>query len=181
MKLKIQKLHENAIIPQYAHPDDSGMDLCSIDDYLLPVGGRKLFKLGLSIQLPPGTEGQVRPRSGLAAKHGIGFPTMKFVSWDDCPGTFKGQVLLSNTIGTIDEGYRGELGVILENRGEKPFHVTPGMKIAQLVIIPVFRPEVEVVDSLTDTERGDGGFGSTGLLTADQLAYVHACLNVSHD
>jgi dUTP pyrophosphatase len=163
LTLKIQKLTEDAIVPQYAHPDDSGMDLCSINSYLLPVGGRKLFKIGISIQLPPGTEAQIRPRSGLALKNGIGFPTTKYVSWDDCPETFKGQILLTNTIATIDEGYRGELGVILENRGEKPFMVEKGMKIAQMVIYPVLRPEIEIVSTLTETERGAGGFGSTGV------------------
>ncbi len=163
MLLKIQKLHEDAVVPQYAHSNDSGMDLCSIEDYLLPVGGRKLFKVGISIQLPPGTEAQIRPRSGLALKNGIGFPMVKYVSWDDCPNTFKGQVLLTNTIATIDEGYRGELGVILENRGEKPFEVTKGMRIAQMVICPVLHPKIEVVDNLSETERGTGGFGSTGV------------------
>lgn len=152
MKLKIQKLHTDAIVPQYAHTDDSGMDLCSIEELTIPVGGRKLVKTGISIQLPAGTEAQVRPRSGLALKQGIS---------------------ITNAPGTIDEGYRGEVGVILENRGDRPLEVTKGMKIAQMVIAPVLRPEVEVVDALTDTERGDGGFGSTGLLSEHDKQWLN--------
>lgn len=140
--LKIQKLHEDAIVPQYAHPDDSGMDLFSIEDFTIPVGGRKLVKTGISIQLPPQTEGQVRPRSGLALKYGV---------------------TVTNAPGTIDEGFRGEIGAILENRGDSPFHIEKGMKIAQLVVVPVVRPQIEVVEALTETLRSVNGFGSTGL------------------
>lgn len=142
MILKIQKLHKDAIVPQYAHPDDSGMDLYALEPAVVPVGGRKLVKTGISIQLPLGTEAQVRPRSGLALKHGIS---------------------ITNAPGTVDEGYRGDVGVILENRGSDPFIVDRGMKIAQLVIAPVLRPQIEVVEDLSETERGAGGFGSTGV------------------
>jgi len=140
--LKIQKLTDDAIVPQYAHLDDSGMDLFAVESAVIPVGGRKLIKTGISIQLLPATEAQVRPRSGLALKHGIS---------------------VTNAPGTVDEGYRGEIGVILENRGEMPFGVEKGMKIAQLVIAPVLRPQIEVVKDLSTTQRGSGGFGSTGV------------------
>jgi len=140
--LKIQKLTDDAIVPQYAHLDDSGMDLFAVESAVIPVGGRKLIKTGISIQLLPATEAQVRPRSGLALKHGIS---------------------VTNAPGTVDEGYRGEIGVILENRGEMPFGIEKGMKIAQLVIVPVLRPQIEVVKDLSTTQRGSGGFGSTGV------------------
>lgn len=142
MILKIQKLTDDAIVPQYAHLDDSGMDLFAVESAVIPVGGRKLIKTGISIQLLPATEAQVRPRSGLALKHGIS---------------------VTNAPGTVDEGYRGEIGVILENRGEMPFGIEKGMKIAQLVIVPVLRPQIEVVKDLSTTQRGSGGFGSTGV------------------
>ena len=142
MILKIQKLTDDAIVPQYAHLDDSGMDLFAVESAVIPVGGRKLIKTGISIQLLPATEAQVRPRSGLALKHGIS---------------------VTNAPGTVDEGYRGEIGVILENRGEMPFGIEKGMKIAQLVIAPVLRPQIEVVKDLSTTQRGSGGFGSTGV------------------
>jgi dUTP pyrophosphatase len=140
--LKIQKLAEDAIVPSYAHSDDSGMDLYAVEPAVIPVGGRKLIKTGISIQLPPNTEAQVRPRSGLALKHGIS---------------------VTNAPGTVDEGYRGEIGVILENRGQSSFNVGKGMKIAQMVIMPVIRPQIQVVNDLSETERGQCGFGSTGV------------------
>jgi dUTP pyrophosphatase len=96
---------------------------------------------GITIELPPGTEAQVRPRSGLAAKHGV---------------------TVLNAPGTIDEGYRGEVGVILINHGAAPFEVTPGMRIAQLVVQRRLEIAVVEVDALTATARGAGGFGSTG-------------------
>jgi dUTP pyrophosphatase len=94
------------------------------------------------MELPKGTEAQMRPRSGLALKHGISLP---------------------NTPGTIDEGYRGELGVILINHGTEPFEIVPGMRIAQMVIAPVLHVTVQEVADLTETARGTGGFGSTGV------------------
>lgn len=142
MKLKILKLHESAIIPKYEHPNDAGLDLVSIDELELPTGESRLIHTGISIELPQGTEAQIRPRSGLALKN---------------------QITVLNTPGTVDEGYRGEIGVILINHGKKPFRVTKGMKIAQMVITPVIRVEVEEVDSLSNTSRGTSGFGSTGI------------------
>ena len=143
MKLKIRKIHESAILPSYAHQGDAGMDLFSVDEVEIAAGDITLIHTGIIIELPPGTEAQVRPRSGLALKH---------------------SVTVLNTPGTIDEGYRGEVGVILINHGKSPFKVIKGMKIAQMVIKPVFYVEVEEVNELTQTSRGQGGFGSTGVL-----------------
>jgi dUTP pyrophosphatase len=141
MKLKIKKLHPAAITPAYAHPGDAGMDLCAIDELEIAAGDTALVHTGITIELPPGTEAQVRPRSGLALKHSI---------------------TVLNTPGTIDEGYRGEICVILINHGKHPFHVVQGMRIAQMVIKPVLYMEIEESDELTQTVRGQGGFGSTG-------------------
>jgi len=142
MKLKIKKLTDSATVPSYAHTGDAGLDLHAADSYRLSPGEAKLIRTGLAIELPPNTEAQVRPRSGLAINH---------------------QVTVLNSPGTIDEGYRGELGVILINHGKTLFEIQEGMKIAQLVVKPIFRVEVEVVDELSDTKRGQGGFGSTGV------------------
>lgn len=142
MKLFIKKIHENAIIPEYAHHNDSGLDLFSVEDVSIPKGEVRLVKTGIVIELPANTEAQVRPRSGLALKNGI---------------------TVLNTPGTIDEGYRGEVGVILINHGNSVFEIKQGMKIAQMVVMPVIRVEIEEVNELTDTKRGEGGFGSTGL------------------
>ena len=141
MELLIEKVNELAQIPLYAHPGDAGMDICSVDKVCIKPGETKLIKTGIKIQLPPNTEAQIRPRSGLALKNGI---------------------TVLNTPGTIDEGYRGEIGVILINHGKKEFSVDVGMKIAQMVIQPVLRVHVKQVNRLSDTERGEGGFGSTG-------------------
>lgn len=140
--LKVKRLHPAARLPHYAHPGDAGMDLYAIDAHELPPAASLLVRTGLAIELPPGTEGQVRPRSGLALKH---------------------QITVLNTPGTIDAGYRGEVGVILINHGSKPFHIDAGMKIAQLVIQRVHSARVEEVAELSDTARGAGGFGSTGV------------------
>ncbi len=143
MILKIKKINENAIIPCYAHPGDSGMDLYSIEDKVINPGETTLVKTGLTIQLPPNTEAQIRPRSGLALKNSI---------------------TVLNTPGTIDEGYRGEIGIILINHGKEPFVVTRQMRIAQMVIKPTLTVEIIEVNELTDTSRNTGGFGSTGTL-----------------
>ncbi len=142
MTVLFQKIAENAIIPTYAHPGDAGMDICSCEHASLKPGERKLIKTGFKMQLPPQTEAQIRPRSGLAIKHGIS---------------------LLNTPGTIDEGYRGELGIIMINLGHSHFLIEPGMRIAQMVIAPVLKVEVAEVEELSETTRGEGGFGSTGV------------------
>jgi dUTP pyrophosphatase len=131
VKLLVKRLSDSAKLPSYAHPGDAGLDLCAAVSVSIEPGESRLVGTGISIELPPNTEAQVRPRSGLALKHGI---------------------TVLNTPGTIDHGYRGEVGVILE----------PGMKIAQMVIAPFLSVTVEEAGELTTTARGQGGFGSTG-------------------
>ena len=134
---------EGLALPSYATAGAAGMDLLAAvaSDLIIPPGGRALVPTGLTIALPTGFELQVRPRSGLALKNGITLP---------------------NSPGTIDEDYRGEVGVIVLNTGAEPFTVTRGMRIAQAVLAPVVRGHWEEVASLDDTDRGAGGFGSTG-------------------
>ena len=141
MKIKIKKINEKAIIPKFAHEGDAGMDLFSIESLTINPGERVLVKTGIAMELPLYTEAQIRPRSGLALKHGI---------------------TVLNTPGTVDCGYRGEICVILINLGNEVFNIEPGMKIAQMVIKPVLQVEIEEVKDINDTERGTGGFGSTG-------------------
>jgi dUTP pyrophosphatase len=140
--LKVRRLSPAAVMPAYAHPGDVGLDLYSAVSARLEPGESRLIGTGLSIELPPNTEGNVRPRSGLALKHGI---------------------TVLNSPGTIDGGYRGEVGVILINHGRTGFDVQPGMKIAQLVVAPCLRVEVQEVADLAGSSRGEGGFGSTGV------------------
>lgn len=142
IELKIKRINEEARMPEYAHEGDAGLDLFSVDDLIILPGESKLVKTGIQIELPKETEAQIRPRSGLALKN---------------------QITVLNTPGTIDEGYRGEIGVILINHGKQEFHVEKGMKIAQMVVKPVFRVNVKEIEELTDTSRGEGGFGSTGV------------------
>lgn len=143
MKLKIKRLSASAVIPQYAHPGDAGLDLVSIEAKTIAPGASQLIRTGIAIELPQGTEAQVRPRSGLALKH---------------------QITVLNTPGTIDEGYRGEICVILINHGSQAFQVEPGMRIAQMVVTSFIHVTVEAVDALLeDTARSSGGFGSTGM------------------
>lgn len=139
--LRIKKLVPDAILPGYAHPGDAGLDLCAVEELEIAPGESSLVRTGIAVEVPRCTEAQVRPRSGLALKH---------------------QVTVLNTPGTIDEGYRGEVGVILINHGKAPFKVTKGMRIAQMVIKPVLAVQVEEAAELSDTSRGGGGFGSTG-------------------
>ncbi len=141
MEIEIVKLNPAAIIPCYAHPGDAGLDLFSIEEASISPGETKLIKTGIAIALPANTEAQIRPRSGLALKH---------------------SVTVLNSPGTIDAGYRGEIGVILINHGKKVFQVIPGMRIAQMVIASIILPKVTVVRELNRTSRGNKGFGSTG-------------------
>jgi dUTP pyrophosphatase len=141
VQLRVKRLTPSATLPRRAHPGDAGLDLCAAVDLDIPPGATRLVGTGLSLELPPGTEAQVRPRSGLALKH---------------------SVTVLNAPGTIDEGYRGEVSVILINHGPAVFTVKRGMRVAQLVVQPTLA--VDVTDSavLSDTSRGQGGFGSTG-------------------
>ena len=142
MTLRFKKVHPDAVLPSYAHPSDAGMDLRSVDDLTLAPGQRALVHTGLVMLLPPLYEAQVRPRSGLALKNGV---------------------TVLNTPCTIDSGYRGEVGVILINLGQAAFDVRKGDKIAQMVIAPVTQPNIEETDVVDETDRGSGGFGSTGV------------------
>ncbi|MFT8471112.1 dUTP diphosphatase [Acetobacter persici] len=145
LTVRVQRLPhgQDLPLPSYATAGAAGMDLLAAvaEPVTLQPGGRTVIPTGLCIALPPGYELQVRPRSGLALKHGI---------------------VLPNSPGTIDEDYRGEVGVIVLNAGETPFTVEHGMRIAQAVIAPVERVSWAECESLDETSRGTGGFGSTG-------------------
>lgn len=141
-KLLIKRLHPDAVIPDYRTEGSAGMDLALCgEDVTVRPGQRALLPTGISVAIPSGYEGQVRPRSGLALKHGITLP---------------------NSPGTIDSDYRGEVKVIVANIGPGPVTFRHGDRIAQLVIAPVTRVGIEETSRLPDTSRGEGGFGSTG-------------------
>ena len=141
--VKIRRLPhgEGLALPAYATSGAAGMDVLAAEHVTLAPGGRHAVATGLALAIPPGYEIQVRPRSGLALKHGISLP---------------------NTPGTIDSDYRGELKVILINHGAEPFAIARGDRVAQLVLAPVVQAVWEEVDDLDETARGAGGFGSTG-------------------
>lgn len=132
-------------LPAYATTGAAGMDVVSAEDVTLAPGARHAVATGLAVAIPPGFEVQVRPRSGLALKHGISVP---------------------NTPGTIDSDYRGELKIILINLGSAPFEIRRGDRVAQLVLAPVVQAGWVEVEHLDETERGAGGFGSTGGVVA---------------
>ncbi|MEM4637893.1 MAG: dUTP diphosphatase [Candidatus Woesearchaeota archaeon] len=141
IKVKILKVDKELPTPKYAHYGDAGMDVYSAEDYILKPGERKIFSTGLKFEIPEGYELQVRPRSGLAAKYGI---------------------TVLNSPGTLDFQYRGILGVILINHSKEDFEVKKGDRIAQIVFNKFETAELVEVDELSETERGEGGFGSTG-------------------
>jgi len=144
-KLLIQRIHEDAILPSYAYPTDSGFDLCSVEEITIEPFGRALVPTGLRANIPQGFEIQIRPKSGLAIKEGI---------------------TVLNTPGTVDQGYNGELKVIVFNTNNKSFTIKNKMKIAQAVLCPVASGRyvtIVEVDNVEETERGENGFGSTGL------------------
>lgn len=142
--VQIKKVRPNAVVPGYMTPLAAGMDLCAAleESIVLNPGHRVLVPTGLAMAIPPGYEGQVRPRSGLALKVGIA---------------------LVNSPGTIDADYRGEVGIIVINHGQEAVTIAGGDRIAQLVIAPVCRADLSVVDELNSTQRNEGGFGHTGL------------------
>jgi dUTP pyrophosphatase len=142
MKLSFKLIHKDAVLPEYAHHGDAGMDVRSVDDVDIPARSRALVHTGLVANIPFGYELQVRPRSGLALKKGV---------------------TVLNTPGTVDCGYRGEIGVILANFGEETFSVRKGDKIAQMVFAPVTIAEISESSEVDETDRGAGGFGSTGV------------------
>jgi dUTP pyrophosphatase len=142
MRIRIQRIHPGAKLPAYAHgPDeDAGMDLCAVEDVVLEPGVPRLVATGLTLEIPPGYEAQVRPRSGLALRHAITMP---------------------NAPGTIDPGYRGEIRVILLNLGREAYTIHAGDRIAQMIVARYEAAEW-VEEPLAGSARGQGGFGSSG-------------------
>jgi dUTP pyrophosphatase len=141
VRLQVRRLREDAVLPSQAYDGDAGLDLSACERHELPPGGRAVVPTGLAVAVPPGYAGFVQPRSGLAARHGI---------------------TIVNTPGLVDSGYRGEVNVVLLNTDPaETFVVEPGMRIAQLVVVPV--PGVEPVEAaeLPPSERGERGFGSS--------------------
>ena len=142
MNIQIKKLKPNAILPEYQTAQAAGMDLhaCLDEPVTLAAGERKMIPTGLAVALPVGYEAQIRARSGMSIKHGI---------------------TMVNGIGTIDADYRGEIGVLVINLGQEPFVIEPDMRIAQMVIAKYETATWQEADVLDETERGQGGFGST--------------------
>jgi dUTP pyrophosphatase len=142
MRIRIRRLRQDAALPEYAHgpEEDAGLDLRAVERVILEPGSPHLVATGLSIELPPGYEAQIRPRSGLALKHAITLP---------------------NSPATIDPGYRGEIRVILLNQGREPYEIQPGDRIAQMVIAR-YEPIEWEEGELNESRRGEGGFGSSG-------------------
>ena len=142
VQVRVKRLTPDAKIPKAAKTGDVAFDLYSVIDYEIKRGERYAVPTGIAVEIPSGYEGQVRPRSGLALKEGI---------------------TVLNTPGTIDSGYRGEVKTIMINHSDASFQITKGMRISQLAIRPV--PEVSFIEvkELSDTDRGEGGFGSTGV------------------
>jgi len=141
IELPIRRLHDDAVLPERAYSGDAGLDLASCERHELGPGERALVGTGLAVAIPPGHAGFVQPRSGLAAKHGL---------------------TVVNSPGLIDEGYRGEIRVVLLNTdAREPFVVEAGMRIAQLVVLPVPELDPVEVDELPESERGVRGFGSS--------------------
>jgi dUTP pyrophosphatase len=142
-RVQIKKLRPDAIVPRYMSELAAGLDLAAAIDGPITIepGDRVAIATGLAMALPAGFEAQVRPRSGLAMKHGI---------------------TIVNAPGTIDADYRGEVKVLVINHGREPVRIAPGDRIAQMVIAPVVQAQLEEVEELGETARGAGGFGSTG-------------------
>jgi dUTP pyrophosphatase len=141
MEIEVKLLHPAAVLPARAHPGDAGADLCSVEELSIPPGERRDVGTGLALAIPAGYAGFVQPRSGLAFKHGI---------------------MVVNSPGLIDAGYRGEVRVSLYNSGSESFLVKVGERIAQLVVQRVEEPAFVESALLVDTVRGQGGFGSSG-------------------
>jgi len=140
--LEIERLHEDAVPPKRSTPGDAGLDLVSVEDAVLEHEEQKLIATGWKMSVPLGYEIQIRPRSGLAFKH---------------------KITILNSPGTVDCHYRGEVKVLLYNEGKEPFVIKKGDRIAQMVINKVELWEPQISEKLSDTVRGEGGFGSTGV------------------
>ena len=141
MEIAVKQLHSSALLPQRAHPGDGGADLFSVEELTIPAGERREVGTGLALAIPNGYAGFVQPRSGLAFKHGI---------------------MVVNSPGLIDAGYRGEVRVSLYNSGTQPFLVRVGERIAQLVVQRIEETTFSFTNDLPETVRGEGGFGSSG-------------------
>jgi dUTP pyrophosphatase len=144
-KIKVKRLHRDAVLPKYNYGSDSGFDLYSVEEMTIPPFGRALVPTGISVQFDENLEVQVRPKSGLALNMGL---------------------TVLNTPGTVDQGYTGEIKVIVFNTNNNSVMIEKGMKIAQGVLCPVMNGkyvEIEDVDNIEDSDRGDNGFGSTGI------------------
>ena len=138
----VRRIDAELPVPQYAHPGDAGIDLYSAEDVTIAAGERVVVRSGVALAIPEGYAGLVVPRSGLASSSGLS---------------------MVNTPGVVDSGYRGEVRVVLINHDrEEPIEISRGDRIAQLLVVPVARADVIEVDSLPPSERGSGGFGSTG-------------------
>lgn len=142
IQVKFVLIHPNARVPQKSHDDDAGFDLFAVEEFVLNPQEYACIPTGLCIELPSGTEAQIRPRSGLAVKHGV---------------------TVLNTPGTIDAGYRGEIQVIMINHGKESLSILPGMRIAQMVIKPIYDIAFTESLSLEESARGEGGLGSSGV------------------
>ncbi len=141
LKIKIKKLHKDAVIPMYATKGSAGFDIHTVNESCIKAGDTQIIKTGLSFEILEGYELQIRPRSGLSAKT---------------------KLRISNAPGTIDSDFRGEVGIIIDNIGKEDLVINKGDRIAQAVLCPVIQAEFEEVEELSSTERSEGGFGSTG-------------------
>ncbi|KKT81493.1 MAG: Deoxyuridine 5'-triphosphate nucleotidohydrolase [Candidatus Azambacteria bacterium GW2011_GWA1_44_9] len=139
MEIKIKKLHPEAVVPSYAYAMDAGMDLFASEEIIVPVGGTAIVSTGIAMEIPEGYAGLIWDKSGLAVNHGL--------------KTFGG---------VIDAGYRGEVKVGIRNFNSREYVIKAGNKVAQMLIQKIESPRIVVVDELSDTSRGDGGFGSSG-------------------
>lgn len=139
LKLKVKKLHPDAVIPSYSHEGDAAFDLSSVDEYVLNPGERVTVKTGLQMEIPKGYWGNIRDRSGVAAKYSV-----------------------HTLAGVVDSHYRGEIGVVLINLGSENYQIEKGDRVAQMVIQSHETCEIEEVLELSETTRGEDGFGSTG-------------------
>ena len=144
MTIRCKRIRPGAILPSRATAESAGFDLsaCLEEPVTIPAGETKMIPIGVAVELPPGTAGMLYSRSGLSLKHGIA---------------------LINGVGVVDSDYRGELMVPLHNHSRANFTVCPGDRVAQMVVTPVLLPSLEEADKLSDSERGTGGFGSTGI------------------
>lgn len=142
MKIKFKRLHPNAILPRYETSGASGFDLSSVENIEVPSGKTVMVRTGWAIEIPEGYEVQIRPRSGVSLKTGL---------------------IIKNSPGTIDSDYRGEIGIIVYNTGERFGHyINYGDRIAQGVVVPIIKANIEEVNNLEETSRSNNGFGSTG-------------------